>query len=97
MGAFDLQFTFGNVAFAIQSRVELFRTGEVIGAWEAGLMPDSTFLQIFNNPIDSIAVLDERRLGITLRDGLELHLLDNFDQYESMQIYIDGLEGVWIV
>lgn len=60
-------------------------------------MPDSAFYQVFNNPVDSIALIDERRLGITLRDGLELHLLDNSDQYESMQIYLNGLEGVWIV
>lgn len=95
VGPADLQLSFGDVAFAIQSRAELMRSGKVVGIWEAGHLPDTAFYQIFNNPIDTIGVIDEKRLGIRFRDGLELHLLDTSDQYESVEIYADG--GPWFV
>ena len=38
VGQFDLQFTFGPVHFAVQSRVNLFRDGEIVAYREGGLV-----------------------------------------------------------
>jgi len=97
VGAHDLQITFGPVAFCIQSQVELTRDGEQVGFWEGGKIPDGEFLRVLNTPIASVSVHDERRLDILLEGGLQLQILDNSDQYESVQIYISGVEGAWII
>jgi len=48
VGQFDLQFTFSEVNFAIQSPVSLIRNGGVIGRWEGGKWLDTQFFEIMN-------------------------------------------------
>jgi hypothetical protein len=36
VGQFDLQFTFGEISFVIQSHVNLFRDGKPFAHWEEG-------------------------------------------------------------
>jgi len=97
VGAYDLQFSFGPVSFAIQSKVEIFRDETVLGTWEAGQWPEAIFYQMFNVPLVSFSVLDKERLKLHLGNGLAVVLTDNSEQYESMQIYIEGLPGAFII
>lgn len=97
VGPYDLQFTFGTVEFAVQSTVELNRNGALIGVWKSGVWPSTDFYQVFGSPVAWVQVVDRKRLVIALANGLELHLLDTSDQFESLQIYAGGLEGIHIV
>ncbi|QNP40180.1 hypothetical protein [Lysobacter solisilvae (ex Woo and Kim 2020)] len=97
VGPYDLQFSFGTVAFAIQSKVEIWRGGDPAGIWEAGGWPDPAFYQVLNTALLAFAVLDPKRLSLRLANGLELLLLDTSEQYESMQIYVGGLDGAHII
>lgn len=97
VGPFDLQFSFGAVAFAVQSKVEIWRKSQLIGSWEAGSWPDPVFYQVFGSALQAFSVLDPKRLSLQLANGLELLLIDDSEQYESMQIYVEGLEGAHIV
>ena len=97
VGPYDLQFSFGPIAFAVQSTVEIWRNDRLIGSWEAGGWPDACFYQVLSTTLEAFAVLDPQRLSLRLANGLELHLLDTSEQYESLQIYVGGLEGAHIV
>ena len=97
VGPYDLQFSFGVVAFAVQSRVEIWRNSDLIGSWEAGDWPGPAFYQMFNTALQTFAVLDPKRLSLRLANGLELQLLDTSEQYESMRIYVGGLDGAHII
>jgi hypothetical protein len=90
IGPHDLQFSFGEVTFAVQSTVELRRGSLFVSAWHAGEWPGSDFYQVFGSPVTKMHRIDERRLCIALANGLDLHLLDTSDQYESLQIRISG-------
>ena len=97
VGPYDLQFSFGNVSFSIQSRVELLRDETVTAIWEAGQWPGPSFYQMFNTPVVGFTVLDKYRLRVRLGNGYELQLTDTSEQYESMQIYVGGLDGAHII
>jgi hypothetical protein len=77
--------------------VEIWRSGDLIGSWEAGAWPDAAFYQMLNTALEAFVVLDPRRLSLRLANGLELQLLDTSEQYESMQIYIGGVDGAYII
>ena len=97
VGPYDLQFSFGKVHFAVQSQVELKRDGSVIATWQGGEWPSASFYEAFCIPVVSTHLIDERRLCIALEGGLELHVLDNSDQYESLQIFVPDAPGPHIV
>jgi hypothetical protein len=97
VGPYDLQFSFGYVSFVVQSRVELCREGKVVATWQAGGWPAEAFYQVFSTPVVSVRVVDSRRLCIALEGGLELHVLDTSEQYESAQIYLSDAERRYIV
>ena len=40
---------------------------------------------------------DDGTIAIYLDNGIEIHLKDNSDQFESMQIVIDGELGPWVI
>ncbi len=90
VGQFDIQFTFGPVDFVVESPIRLLRSGEIIGEWEEGRWPDSGFYDIMNQKVTKCDIASERRIVISFEDGLEMHLEDDSDQYESMQIRISG-------
>jgi hypothetical protein len=86
VGQFDLQFTLGTISFAIQSPVSLYRNDELIGQWCEGRWPDPEFYDVLNTEVAKYLIEDERRIVIEFKNGIQMHLEDNSDQYESMQI-----------
>jgi len=97
VGQFDLQFTFGKVSFAIQSPVNLFRNGELIAHWEEGKWPEPGFYDIMNTEVRRCDVVNDKLIVFQFENGVEMHLQDNSDQYESMQISFAGNPTQWII
>jgi hypothetical protein len=97
VGPFDLQFTFGLFSFAVQSPVKLFRDGQIVGQWEEGRWPDAAFYNIMNVDVTRCEVVNERLIVFDFENGITMHLEDNSDQYESMQIYLEGSQSPWII
>ena len=97
VGQFDLQFTFGDVNFAIQSPVNLFRDGKVIAHWEEGKWPDPGFYDIMNTAVRRCEVVNDRLIAFEFENGIEMRLEDSSDQYESMQITFKGNPSPWII
>lgn len=97
VGQFDLQFTFGDVNFAIQSPVNVYRSGELIAHWEEGKWPDSGFYEIMNTEVVRCQTVNDRLIVIKFANGIEMHLEDNSDQYECMQIKFEGNPSPWII
>ena len=97
VGQFDLQFTFGDVHFAIQSPVNLFRDGQLVAHWEEGKWPDPGFYDIMNTEVGRCDVVNDRLIVFQFDNGIEMHLEDSFDQYESMQISFKGNPSEWII
>ena len=97
VGQFDLQFTFGNVNFAVQSPVNLFRAGKLVAHWEEGKWPEPGFFDIMNSKVIRCEVVDNRLIVMEFENGLEMHLKDSSDQYECMQIRFDGVSSPWII
>lgn len=90
VGQFDIQFTFGPVNFAIQSPVQLIKDGQVVGRWEEGRWPEPGFFEVMNSAVSRWKIPDDKTIIIYLENGIELHLQDSSDQYESMQISVEG-------
>jgi hypothetical protein len=97
VGQFDVQFTFGTVNFAIQSPIKLVRNGEVISTWEEGRWPDSGFYETMNAKVSKWQIPDDRTIVIYLENGLEIHLTDDSDRYECMQISTEGAPGLVVI
>jgi hypothetical protein len=97
VGQYDLQFTLGSVNFAIQSPVNLFRDGKLVAHWEEGKWPDPGFYDIMNAAVTRCEVVSDRLIVLAFDNGLEMHLEDNSDQYESMQIAFEGNPSQWII
>jgi hypothetical protein len=97
VGQFDLQFTFGDVHFGITSPVNLFRGAELIGHWEEGKWPDPAFYDMMNTEITRYDIKTDRLIVIAFANGMEMHLVDDSDQYECMQIHFKGNPSPWII
>jgi hypothetical protein len=97
VGQFDLQFTFGDVNFTIQSPVNLFRNGKLIAHWEEGKWPDPGFYEVMNTEVTRCQVVNDRLIVFEFANGIEMHLQDNSDQYESMQIWFKDKPSEWII
>lgn len=97
VGQFDLQFTFGDVNFAVQSPVNVFRREERIAHWEEGKWPDPGFYDLMNTEVVRCQIVNDRLIIIAFASGLEMHLEDSSDQYESMQISFKGNPSQWII
>jgi len=97
VGQFDLQFTLGPVSFAVHSPVHLFREGKEVAHWEEGRWPEPGFYDIMNTEVRRCQVVNDRRIVIEFENGIEMHLEDNSDQYESMQISFKGEKAPWII
>jgi hypothetical protein len=96
VGQHDVQFTFGKVDFRVQSRIVLSKNGIELGAWESGKWPDASFFEVMNVPVSSVQVQESKIIRINLVNGVSLKILDDSDQFETIQIVIDG-EASWIV
>jgi hypothetical protein len=97
VGQFDLQFTIGGVEFAIESPVSLFRGGKRVACWEGGKWPEPAFYDIMNTEVKRCEIASDRLIIFHFDNGLEMHLEDNSDQYESMRISFAGNRGLWII
>ena len=97
VGQFDLQFSFGEVNFAVQSEVSLIRNGELIGSWDEGRWPDPQFFEIMNVNVVKYEIPNDQLIVLHFENGIELHLKDDSDHYECMQIWIEGEPGQWII
>jgi hypothetical protein len=97
VGQFDLQFTFGIVDFVITSPVDLFRSGKVIGHWEEGKWPDAAFYEIMNTEITKCEIKSDMLIIIQFANGIEMHLVDDSDQYECIKIALDGNPNICII
>src|SRR6266850_5593315 len=90
VGQFDLQFTFGDVDFSVTSPVNLFRNGESVGHWEEGKWPDASFYDLMNTKVTRCEIVTDRLIVIAFANAMEMHLVDDSDQYECMNIYFKG-------
>lgn len=97
VGQFDLQFTFGPVNFTVESPVRVFRDGKLVAQWEPGRWPDPGFYDIMNSKVRRCQIPNDRLIVLELDNGLAMHLEDNSDQYECMQIHVEGKPGPWII
>jgi hypothetical protein len=98
VGQFDLQFTFGIVDFSITSPVTLFRDKKLIGRWAEGMWPDAAFYDVMNTEIVRWEKQSDRLIIFSFANGIEMHLMDDSDQYESMQIRFKGDDQPrWII
>ena len=95
VGQFDLQFTFGSVNFAIQSPISLFRGDTLVGNWMEGRWPDPGFFDIMNTTVCRCDVVDDRTIVLEFENGVTMHLTDDSDLYECMQITING--DLWVI
>lgn len=86
VGQFDIQFSLGDVHFSVTSQINLFRGGELVGRWEEGKWPDAAFYDIMNTEVRRCEAVTDRMIVIAFANGLEMHLSDDSDQYECMQI-----------
>ena len=97
VGQYDLQFTFGPVHFAVQSPVSLYRNGGALAYWEQGRWPDPGFYDIMNTEVLRCEVVSDKLIVFEFDNGIEMRLEDSSDQYESMQISIQGDPMQWII
>jgi len=80
----------------VQSPVNLFRDGELVAHWKEGQWPDSGFYDIMNVEVRRCEVVDNRMLVFEFDNGIEMHLVDNSDQYETMSIIFKGGPTLYI-
>lgn len=97
VGQFDLQFTFGSVSFAVQSPISIFRDGELAAYWEEGKWPEPGFYDVMNAGVRRCEIVSDKLLVFEFENGLQMHLEDNSDHYESMQIAIEGDPNTWTI
>jgi hypothetical protein len=97
VGQFDLQFTLGPIRFAVQSPVNLFRNGGLIAHWEEGRWPEPGFFDVMNVEVTRCTVPNDRLIVLEFGNGIAMHLEDSSDQYECMQIYVEGNPSPWII
>ena len=97
VGQFDLHFTFGPVQFMITSKVDLFREGKPFGHWEEGKWPEPGFYDLMNTEIIHYEIPTDRLLVLEFKNGIVMHLVDDSDQYECMEINFDGGQSRWII
>ena len=97
VGQFELQFTFGDINISVSSPVNLFRGGVLVGHWEEGKWPDSGFYDIMNTEITRCETVTDKLIVIEFANDIQMHLVDDSDQYECMQIHFKGNPSPWIV
>ncbi|MCW9027464.1 MAG: hypothetical protein OQJ80_00910 [Kangiella sp.] len=96
VGQSDIQLALGSVTFTIESQVKLVRDGKVIGNWEFGKWPTEKFYEIMNVCVVKYEVPDERTIIIVLENNIEIHMHDDSDENECIQISING-DAKWII
>lgn len=93
IGRYDVQFRFGSGrSINVQSDVQILRNQHVIAEWNDSKGWSTTaFHELLNARVTGYAVAHEKLLEVSFEGFLLLKLHDNSDQYESMQIYPEGI------
>jgi hypothetical protein len=88
LGRFDVQFVFDPAALiTVQSRAICLKGDKIIASWDGEKNWDSLQFQILlNASVSSYSVVNDRTLEIQFSGDLKLQILDNSDQFESLQI-----------
>jgi hypothetical protein len=98
VGQFDLQFSLGKFRFVVQSPITLHREGRAVATWDSVTWPPPEFYDLMNTPVVSAELTDGRTLVLRFENGLAAHLVDDSDQYETMQIIVgESPAAVYIV
>jgi len=87
VGQYDIQFTLGGVNFTVESSIKLYRGDALVGHWKAAKWPSEEFYDILNVDVIHWEVVDDKTIAIEFANGMSMHLEDDSDHYESMQIY----------
>lgn len=95
VGQFDLQFTLGGTHFMATSLVTLHRGGDQVAAWTEGKWPEPSFYDLMNTPAVTCEVEDDRTIAFRFENGLDMRLIDDSDEFESIHIRND--EGLWVI
>lgn len=92
VGKFDVQFRFGSgTLIAVQGGARVLNNGTQIASWSEENSWDSpAFHKLLNQSATKYSVSNENVFRIDFEEGLVLELIDNSEQYESMQIYPNG-------
>lgn len=93
VGRYDVQFHFGSGrGINVQGNVDILKGAHVIAEWreEAG-WSTVAFHKLLNTTVVGYRVPHERLLEIQFEGELVLRLHDSSEQYESMQIYPEGI------
>ena len=77
--------------------MNIFRNGTLVAHWEEGKWPDPGFYDIMNTKVTRCEAVNDRLIVFEFDNGLAMHLEDNSDQYESMQISFAGNPSLWII
>ena len=77
--------------------MRLILGGETIGIWEEGKWPGEQFLNVMNISVVKYEVPNDRLIILYFENGIEMHLSDDSDQYECIQISMAGEPGQWII
>jgi len=99
VGKYDVQFDFGSGArIAVQGSVEIHRSRSLIASWgqDSGWTSVS-FQDVLNISVESIDIPNDRRIDFHFGGDLVLSLIDNSEQFESMQIFSPGAGTPMIV
>ncbi|MFT3685886.1 MAG: hypothetical protein QM783_13355 [Phycisphaerales bacterium] len=97
VGQFDMQFSFGRVRFAVTSPIELLRGGNVVARWQEGTWPDAGFFDVMNSDVRRCEVVTDRLIVLEFENGLEMHLKDDSDMHECIQIWLDDGPLPWVI
>ncbi|WP_156804640.1 hypothetical protein [Gallaecimonas xiamenensis] len=95
IGQYDFQFSIGNASFQIATPVTLIKNGSVIGSWKNDQWPSPEFKNIFNVNLKNVEIRSDKLLVLTFENNIEMHLVDNSDQFESMTIWVD--KELWVI
>ena len=97
VGVWDLQFCIGKVHFSIESNIVIKFNGDEIGAWFPGEWPNKCFRDIINVNAIGFEILDDAEVIIKFDNDYTIHLYDDSEQFESMQIVDNILKKTWII
>ena len=100
MGKYSVQFRFGSGTFiAVQGGARILKNETQVATWtDEGSWDTLAFNDLLDQSVIRYFVASKNVLQIDFDNGLVLELIDDSDQYESMQIYPNGkLDSIIII
>jgi hypothetical protein len=89
IGKYDVQFHYDSGTFmAVQGEARILKAGNILATWNEDCVWDNlSFQTLLNLSVRSYCVRNKKVLAIAFEDDFVLELLDDSNQYESVQIY----------